>query len=315
MKPKWKNEEIKKLFKIVEKNNENGKTMLDSFKQYAVISKKQVYTIRNFYYNFLKELKLNNDLQTKLKIDISKHDAQIFEHFDSSTETELKNKIEDMTKNGMSIRSACLKIADGDYKTMLRYQNKYRSLKSKNNIKNNQASGKNVSALSKFIKEQNLDTQHNIKILNNKKDAFIDKNLNNNNLGYNSKNNKNNTKTNKKLAYFNENLSKNTTILQFPKNQVVKNQKEKLSDEDIKSLFLGLVNLVKDNAKSDSQKRCEAYLEKTQEDTRRHFIEIEQKQLEIEKLKQDINELKQKNAILNKSLQEYRIDYLNNQNN
>ncbi len=314
MKPKWKNEEIKKLFNIVEKNNTKGKTMLDSFKEYANISSKQVLSIRNFYYSFLKELKANKELQNKLKIDISKHYTQNFEHFNCQAENELLQKIVNLTKNGMSVRSACLTIANGDYKTMLRYQNKYRSLITKNAFEQNNTNSKKVSALSKFLKEQNLNMQPNIKILNNKT-SYIDEKINNKNICDDSKNMVKNKKISKKMPIFNKNLSKNATILQFPKNNIVKNYKEKLSDDDIKSLFLGLVGLVKDNAKNDSQKRYEAYLEKTQEDNRRHFIELEQKQLEIEKLKQNINELKQKNLILNKSLQEYRIDYLNNNQN
>ena len=134
-----------------------------------------------------------------------------------------------------------------------------------------------------------------------------------------------NTKINKngqKLQKNSQNLLKNEQILQktnknkqtmvykFPNQFSKKEIKNKLSDEDIKSLFMGLVNLVKENAKSDNQQKYEAYLEKTQEDKRKHVLELEEKQNEIEKLNQSINELKAKNLALNKTLENYRIDFV-----
>lgn len=113
------------------------------------------------------------------------------------------------------------------------------------------------------------------------------------------------------------NNSKNdndTTVYKFPIQNKANSKKIKLSDEDIKSLFMGLVNLVKENAKSDSQQKYEAFLQKTEEDKRRHFVELEQKQFEIDRLNQSISELKAKNTSLNKCLEDYRINYLNNQN-
>ena len=103
-------------------------------------------------------------------------------------------------------------------------------------------------------------------------------------------------------------------VYQFTKpeaqNECTKKESAKLSDEDIKSLFMGLVNLVKENVKNDSKEKYETFLQKTEEDKRRYAVEIEQKQFEIERLKQNITELKVKNANLNKTLENYRIEFL-----
>ena len=233
MKPKWSEKEIKDLFDIVEKNNQKNLPMLSSFKEYAKLSNRNVFSVRNFYYTFLKTLQNNDELQKKCDINISKHKAEIFEHFDEKSSEKLKNDIEKLTTNGMSTRGACLKLSNGDIKQMLRLQNKYRSMK-----------------------------------------------------------------------------EKETKVYKFPI-QSTNKSKYALTDEDIKSLFMGLVNLVKESAKSDSQKKLQLFLEQTEEDKRKHLVELEQKQFEIDRLEQSINELKMKNALLNKSLQDYRIDYLN----
>lgn len=116
------------------------------------------------------------------------------------------------------------------------------------------------------------------------------------------------------LKFDNKQNSNKTTVYKFPVQNTTKSEKVKLSDEDIKSLFMGLVNLVKENAKSDSQQKYEAFLQRTEEDKRKHVVELEQKQFEIDRLNQSINELKAKNTSLNKCLEDYRINYLNNQN-
>ncbi len=243
MKAKWKDEEIKSLFNLIEKNNKKNKSMLDSFREYASITKRNALSVRNFYYTYAKILKENVELQKKLDIDISKHIVQKFEHFDRENEEKIKNQINNLKKSGISTRSACLKLSNGDIKNMLRLQNKYRNIEAKER--------------------------------------------------------------------------KEAEIIKFPtynlrSEEFVNNSKTKLTDDEIKSLFLGLVKLVKESAKSDSQEKAQKFLEQTEENKRKRLVEIEEQKAEIERLKEVVLELKTKNKFLNKQLEDYRIDYVNN---
>lgn len=297
MKPKWNNNQIKTLFDIVEKNNKIGKPNLESFAEYAKIANKNILTVRNFYYSFLKILKNNLDLQNTLDIDIKNHSVEIFEHFDEKQTKQTINDIENLTSQGMSVRSACLKLSGGDYKKMLRLQNKYRNITNQKREK-----------FMKLKQQNDIDKKEIVELLKKEFSANkIEK------FNKNIKNLQKNTKNDNFLQNFDKN--KKIMVYKFPEQMSKKDFKNKLTDDDIKSLFMGLVNLVKENVKSDNQQKYEAYLEKTQEDKRKHILELEEKQNEIARLNQSINELKAKNAILNKSLQEYRIDYLNNNQN
>lgn len=295
MKPKWNNEQIKLLFEIVEKNNRLGKPNLDSFEEYAKISNKNVLTIRNFYYSFLKILRTDRKLQSDLNIDINNHSVEVFEHFDDFQSKKIENEIENLVKQGMSVRSACLKLSHGDYKKMLRLQNKYRNIKNKKS--KDIMHSKQKTNISKNLIIEMLKNEFNIKT-----------NKSNENLQNITKNDTNLSNNDLKLSKFDKN--NRAMVYKFP-NQISKKEiKNKLTDEDIKSLFMGLVNLVKENAKSDNQQKYEAFLEKTQEDKRKHVLELEEKQNEIEKLNQSITELKAKNIALNKTLENYRIDFV-----
>lgn len=251
MKAKWKDEEIIRLFSLVEENNKNNLSTMQSFKQFAEQNGKNPLSIRNFYYGYLKILRKDTALQKKLGIDISKHLTQVFEHFDKKQEEELIAKIAEYKSKGISTRNACMKLSNGDAKLMLRIQNKLRNMKYKSKIIDNDSIYKNYN------------------VLENEK----------------------------------------TKVIQFP-NSNFSGRNGKLSDDDIKSLFMGLVKLVKENANADEKEKAEKFLEQTEEEKRKKIIELEQKQTEIESLKQQINELKIKNNTLNKQLEFYRIEYI-----
>ena len=253
MKAKWKDEEIVKLFSLIEENNKKNLSTMHSFKQYAKQSGKNPLTIRNFYYSHLKVLKNNTLLCQKLGIDVSKHKIQIFEHFDKIQESELLKKIAEYKENGFSTRNACMKLSDGNAKQMLRIQNKLR----------------NITRKTKQSTTNSLD----------------------------------NLKTNKQTPKMED-----TKVIQFPTNGF--NKKSRLTDDEIKSLFMGLVKLVKENADADKKEKAEKFLEQTEEEKRKRIVELEQKQTEIDVLKQQLNELKIKNSSLNKQLEFYRIEYV-----
>ncbi len=266
MKPKWTDQEIVNLLSYIEKNNKKNVPLLHSFNDYAKVCGKQPLSIRNFYYSMIKLIKNDRTLQKKYEINLKFHNISKFEHFNLDEEIELKNKIEILKKEGLSVREACIKLSNGDMKNMLRMQNKYRNIILKE-------------------KKQTKETHS-----------------------------KNNTHGITKAKSLNDgNKNEIAKVYEFPSNLNVNQKKKfKLSDEEIKSLFMGLVNLVKENAKNDNQEKYEAFLQKTEEDKRRHFVELEQKQFEIDRLNQSINELKAKNISLNKCLENYRINYLNN---
>ena len=63
MKPKWKDEEIKKLFCLVEENNKKNKPIIESFREFAKMTNRNFLTVRNFYYMFVKLLQQNVEYQ------------------------------------------------------------------------------------------------------------------------------------------------------------------------------------------------------------------------------------------------------------
>ena len=99
-------------------------------------------------------------------------------------------------------------------------------------------------------------------------------------------------------------------IIQFPNSQK-KPKKQTLTDDEIKSLFMGLVKIVKENAIENNSQEIQLYLEQAEMRKRRELVLLKQKQAEIESLNQEIANLKQKNKILNEKLTDYRVKYLN----
>ena len=189
----WKDEEVYTLFKFVEKFKTNNQPLLKAFELFANEYKRKKNSVRNFYYLKLKEFEKNPILAQKLNINLIAH-TKTEQKFFTIEETELSmNKINTLLKKGYSVRRACLEVAQGNIKEMLRLQNKYRSLKLKNKIHDC------------FI------------IIKNSRKQLFDNNS--------------------------EFQQKTSNILQMPnRNNPV------LTDEEIKSLFMGLVNLVKKSA-------------------------------------------------------------------
>ena len=96
-------------------------------------------------------------------------------------------------------------------------------------------------------------------------------------------------------------------VIQFPSQ---KTKKQTLTDEEIKSLFMGLVKLVKENEIQNNQQSINFYIEQNEMQKRKGIVLLKQKQSEIDALKQEISNLKQKNQELNKKLTKYRVEYL-----
>ena len=68
----------------------------------------------------------------------------------------------------------------------------------------------------------------------------------------------------------------NCKVLQFP-GMGAKPKKQHLSDEDINSLFMGLVKIVKENAVQDSGKKVQSFLEQAEMQKRKELSSQKQK--------------------------------------
>lgn len=125
---RWKDDEIIKLFNIVEKNKKENKSLLTAFSEYAKISGRKRNSVRNYYYQELSELQNNKNRALKLGINIKNHIVNESVLFSGKETKEILTKIIKLNSEGYSIRKACLTLANNDVNMMVRYQNKYRSV-------------------------------------------------------------------------------------------------------------------------------------------------------------------------------------------
>lgn len=209
---KWKDEDVKKLFEIVEQNKSKNQSLLTAFTEYAKLTGRKRNSVRNYYYQELTELQNNKSRASKLNIDIKKHIVNESILFTENETREIISNILKLNNEGYSIRKACLKLANNDVNLMVRYQNKYRSV-----LKTNP----------KLIEE-------------------ISKELNINQLKTNSNN----------LIYFKK---------QEPKT---------ITENDINSLFLGLIKLVKKSATESVEKKLISELDFANSTLRKTLVKL-----------------------------------------
>jgi hypothetical protein len=100
-------------------------------------------------------------------------------------------------------------------------------------------------------------------------------------------------------------------VIKFPANKIPE-KNQVLTDDELKSLFMGLVNLVKQNTIEGTQHSLKKYAELIEQQKRKEIVLLEQKNLEISFLQKQIENLKQKNKTLNDKLTTYRINFVNN---
>lgn len=124
----WKDEEIIKLFSFVEMKKKQNIPLLTIFADYAKISGRKQNSVRNYYYAELGNLEKDEEKKNRLKIDLSFHSKIKQIPFDKSSEKDIIKKILEKTSKGISVRKACLQLANFDLDTMIRYQNKYRNI-------------------------------------------------------------------------------------------------------------------------------------------------------------------------------------------
>jgi hypothetical protein len=101
------------------------------FKEFAKMNDRASGTIRNLYYAISKRAESDEDFRNKYLDGVGFSTGKI-ERFDPDGEREILKKIMAERLACRSTRSAVMRLANGDGKTALRYQNKYRSALKKN---------------------------------------------------------------------------------------------------------------------------------------------------------------------------------------
>ena len=88
----------------------------------------------------------------------------------------------------------------------------------------------------------------------------------------------------------------------LPNNIVTFKKKSFLTDSDINSLFLGLVRLVKKNAFDEISAKTKLENKNANEALRKMLVDLNKKDREVEKLKQDLSKLKAENIGLQRKM-------------
>ena len=230
----WEDEEVKNLFSEVEIAKKHGKALRFAFLNHATKYSRKSDSVRNYYYHEVDELSVDSERCQRIGIDIDKHKKNEISFFTNLEEKKLIEKIDEMVKGGTSVRKACLNLSEGNIDTMIRYQNKYRNFKSKEN--------------------------------GNKK------NIN---------------------------------------NIIVFRQQKVLTDNDIKSLFMGLVRLVKKTAYEDDKDKVKIEHNNANEMLKKALLDISRRDRQIENLKDEYKKLKLENQKLNEQIIGYKCEKAN----
>lgn len=121
-------EEAKAFVQYVYAGKKAGKTLTSIFEGYARKSGRAKGSVRNYYYALLRSTG-NKEVKKLLKGTDLKAES-ICAFTDEETDRILKAILTEKSK-GISVRRAVLDLAAGDDKLMLRYQNKYRNVLTK----------------------------------------------------------------------------------------------------------------------------------------------------------------------------------------
>ena len=121
-------EEAESFVKYICQGKGQGKTLTRIFEEYAAATHRAKGSVRNYYYALLKSTD-NAEVREILKgTSLRAEDVRPFT--DEETDKILREILRQKSR-GVSVRRAVLNLADGDDKLMLRYQNKYRNVISK----------------------------------------------------------------------------------------------------------------------------------------------------------------------------------------
>lgn len=123
--------EIKSLLSAVEEGQKNNEKIGDVFEKFGKKRNRAKGSVRNFYYNFLKKTKNNQQLSGRFSTCKTLKVSPIV-RFEPENEKWLLKCVLMGLANKQSVRKTIFELACGDEKLALRYQNKYRNLVEKN---------------------------------------------------------------------------------------------------------------------------------------------------------------------------------------
>lgn len=271
----WKNEEIESLFNEIKTCKNQKKTLKIAFENYAKISGKKFDEIRNFYYFYAKKSKKSqknsdfcNFFDKKLKINN-------FLTFSKDQEKWLFDKINKDRKNGLSARSACLRLAGGNVKLFTRFQNKYQNMLRKNKQKN-QTQSEKISEFKNSFESENLSEKQNA----------VTANIASN------------------IVSQGENVSQNCASKynlagDYDDRKIIKFQNaNRLTDADINGLFMGLVKLIKKHVIDEKLEQVELDKNIVEKKFNQICLELDAKNKMLNNLKSRFEELKNENKTL-----------------
>lgn len=132
----WSDQEVKDLFQVVEECKSMKRPLKDAFLKHANNYHRKGNSVRNYYYHEVDNLEKDEKRRKRLQIDLSKHLKNKLVPFSKRQEEEFLQKIEEYKKQGMSVRSACIKLSGGDMTLMTRLQNKFQNLKKEEKTNN-----------------------------------------------------------------------------------------------------------------------------------------------------------------------------------
>lgn len=121
-------EEAKSLVEYIYNGKKSGKTLSGLFEAYARKTGRAKGSVRNYYYALLRS---TGDDRVKKLLNGKNLSAEKIMPFTEKETDEILRKILAQKAKGVSVRRAVLNLSEGDDKLMLRYQNKYRNVVSK----------------------------------------------------------------------------------------------------------------------------------------------------------------------------------------
>ncbi len=125
----WDIADTKSLINFLIENNEIPFTT--AFKQWAKQNARQTFSVRNYFYKLINKIKKDTSLCCLLELTPKQIEMLTRKRFSVQDTTKLLRAVLPI-RNQPSVRSACMRLAEGDVSLMVRYQNKYRNV-----IKNN----------------------------------------------------------------------------------------------------------------------------------------------------------------------------------
>ena len=118
-------DEAKKLVEYISDGRKEGKTLSGLFASYAQKTGRAKGSVRNYYYALLRS---TGDSRVKEMLSGKDLKAEKILPFSEEETYKILKEILVQKSKGISVRKAVLKLAGGDDKLMLRYQNKYRNV-------------------------------------------------------------------------------------------------------------------------------------------------------------------------------------------